>query len=77
MPKNKKSRKQVADLDIEVDMELVKETKGAVQYAELDEDGDLVEKLRDCLVGRLYLRKETFDGDEPPERITVSITTAE
>jgi hypothetical protein len=56
----------------EVHFEFERETKGAVRYKEVDEDGDAVDK-DDKVIGTLYLRKSAFDGAKSPKKLKVVI----
>lgn len=51
---------------------LVKETKGAVRYYEVDADGNPVQ-MADAHVGTLYLRKSSLPAGRIPRAITVTI----
>jgi len=55
-----------------VTFKMEKETKGAVKYAELDDNGNVVD-YADALSGTLYLRKSALQGAVPSEiKVTVS-----
>lgn len=56
---------------ISVQMKRVKETKGAYQYSEIDDDGNVVEDFREVKIGSIYVRKDALDGKKGPKEITV------
>ena len=50
------------------------ETKGAVRYIELDHHGAPIKRTTEAIVGRLYLRKTTFQGNWPAAlRVTIEL----
>ena len=53
---------------IEVTMNLMKETKGALRYEEGAE-------VTDPAIGNLYIRKSAYTGRKTPMTITVTVTT--
>ena len=60
-----------------VNFVLERETKGAVRYQEVDDQGWPVE-LALAKVGTLYIRKTAFDrGTKPPNRLTVTVEPIE
>lgn len=68
---DKRGSKRVR-FDETVHFKLVKETKGALRYQEVDDDGDAKE---DNTIGTLYLRKDALvEGSKPPKRLTVTIS---
>lgn len=54
-----------------INMLLAKETKGALQYKEVDEKGNVAD-YHDAKIGTLYCRKSAFDST--PKALTVSVT---
>jgi len=56
---------------ISVQMKRVKETKGAYQYSEIDDDGNVIEDFREVKIGSIYVRKDALDGKKGPKEITV------
>lgn len=56
---------------ISVTMKRVKETKGAYQYSEVDDDGNKIEDFRETKIGSIYIRKDALDGEKGPKEITV------
>jgi len=54
---------------ITVKMQRVKETSGAYQYKELNEDGNVIDDFRSCKIGTIYIRKP----NPTPILITVTI----
>lgn len=56
---------------VKVEMKQVKETKGAFQYAEVDEDRKIIDDFREVKIGSMYLRKDALDGEKAPKFITV------
>lgn len=56
---------------ISVQMKRVKETKGAYQYSEMDDDGNVIEDFREVKIGSIYVRKDALDGKKGPKEITV------
>lgn len=56
---------------ISVQMKRVKETKGAYQYSEIDDDGNVIEDFREVKIGSIYIRKDALDGKKGPKEITV------
>lgn len=61
-----------AKLGFEINMLLERETKGALRYAEVDEQGNQVEAADGAKIGTLYIRKTALQG--APKAITVSVT---
>jgi hypothetical protein len=54
------------------DFELVKETKGAYQFRELDANDELIKEIRDSKIGILYVRKTSFTKASPTKlKVTV------
>jgi hypothetical protein len=52
---------------------LERETKGALRYQEVDEQGAPIEQVW-AKIGTLYIRKTAFErGTEPPKRIAVTV----
>lgn len=51
--------------------ELEKETKGAVRYSEVDENGHKIE-MENVVVGTIYIRKSSL-GDQRPAVLTVTV----
>jgi hypothetical protein len=52
---------------------LEKKTPGALQYKQIDRDGQVIRRDQDGqVVGNLYLRKSAIEG-RIPEKITVTI----
>jgi len=69
------SKKRVAKSEgVSVTMKRVKETKGAYQYKEIDEDGTVIEDFTEVKIGSMYLRKDALDGEKGPKTITVSVS---
>ena len=56
---------------IAVQMLRIKETKGAYQYSEIDDDGNVIEDFREVKIGSIYVRKDALDGKKGPKEITV------
>jgi hypothetical protein len=57
-----------------VAMILEKETKGALRYQEVDENGQPIEQGW-AKIGTLYLRKTAFErGKKPPTMLSVTVT---
>lgn len=52
---------------------LDKETKGAVRYCEVDEQGNPVQII-DGTIGAIYIRKDKLEGNKIPGRLTVQIS---
>jgi hypothetical protein len=59
-----------------VTFEHQRETKGAVVYRELDEDGVQVDSNADACVGSLYVRKSALPEGEAPARIVAAFAVA-
>jgi hypothetical protein len=56
---------------------LEKETKGALRYQEIDENGEAIE-APGAKIGVLYIRKSAFPrGSAWPEELRVSVETVE
>jgi hypothetical protein len=52
---------------------LARKTPGAIQYKQVDENGEPIRRDRDGqVVGNFYLRKSAVKG-RPPEKITLTI----
>ncbi len=47
-------------------------TKRTFRFAELDEEGNVLEKV-DAIVGSIYIKKKAFDSATPPTNITLTI----
>lgn len=54
-----------------IQLTLERETKGAVRYQEVDENGQILGKV-DAVVGTLYVRKKAFP-DGPPQTLSVTL----
>jgi hypothetical protein len=54
-------------------MKLERETKGALRYMEVDEDGDRVEIQDGAKIGTLYIRKSALHSGVYPDNIVVEI----
>ncbi len=50
-----------------------RETKGAVRYQEVDENGAERMALGTHVIGTLYLRKSAFNGGQAPKVLQVSL----
>jgi len=60
---------------IDVRFKLERETKGALRYQEVDDDGEVVEQAW-AKIGTLYVRKSAFErGLEFPELLRVTVET--
>lgn len=55
-----------------VRMQHAKETKGAHQYREVDENNKTLEMV-DAHIGQLYVRKTALNGSQAPNVIKVTI----
>lgn len=51
-----------------------RETKGAIRYAEIDEDG-IVKDFDAVVIGTLYIRKKALGADVVPQALTVTVET--
>jgi len=58
---------------ISITAKRVKETKGAYQYSETDEDGNVIEDFRDTKIGSFYIRKDALDGKKGPKEVTLIV----
>lgn len=63
----------MADNKVVVKAKRVKETKGAYQYSEVDDDGEVVENFADTKIGSIYLRKDALDGKKGPKEIKIIV----
>lgn len=52
---------------------LKKETPGAVQYEEVNENGSRRTDMDGAVMGSLYLRKATLRGEKAPDPIKVTV----
>lgn len=55
-------------MKVELEFTKERETKNTIRYAEEPSGGDVT-------VGTIYIRKEAFEDEVPPERLRVSITS--
>lgn len=69
-----KSKTKKSVDEISVTMKRVKETKGAYQYKEVDDAGDVIEDFSEVKIGSIYVRKDALDGQKGPKEITVTVT---
>lgn len=68
-----KARKETRSASkVSVTMKRVKETKGAYQYKEVDDDGEVIEDFNEVKIGSIYIRKDALDGAKGPKEITVT-----
>lgn len=56
----------------DVKMNLLKETKGALRFQEVDDAGQIIDDFRVSKIGSIYLRKELFEDGKYPKSIRVS-----
>lgn len=52
---------------------LVKETKGALRYEQVDDAGKKVEIEDGASIGTLYVRKSAFPAGHTPERLAIEV----
>lgn len=58
--------------NFQVEMKLIRDTKGTYVYAQVDNDKNLVER-KNSQVPTLYIMRTAFLGTEVPIKITVKI----
>jgi hypothetical protein len=71
-PAEKKRTKRAEFTEISVTMTRFKETKGAWQYREVDDNEKVIDDFKESHIGSIYLRKSDV-GDDAPESITVTV----
>lgn len=71
--KAKTKKAKVESGEVTVEMIQAKETPGAFQFREVDDDGDIIEDFKTVKIGSIYLRKDALDG-AAPEKISVTVT---
>jgi hypothetical protein len=60
---------------IQADFYLDRETKGALLYKELDDNGRPIESMYAGKIGNVYIRKTAFNGSGFPKKIRINVTT--
>lgn len=58
--------------EVTVEMLRFKETPGAFQYREVDDDGDVITDFKEAKIGSIYLRKDAV-GENGPKKITITV----
>ncbi len=61
-------------MKMQVYLKLRNETKGALRYDEVREDGTIFTVQEGAPLGSMYIRKSAFPAGNYPERLTVDIT---
>lgn len=52
-------------MEKELEFKLERETKGAVRYFEVDDEGRRIDNIQDAVIGTVYIRKSALDGKVP------------
>lgn len=58
-----------------IEFAIERETKGAVRYNEVDDDGNPISFDEGAVIGTIYLRKSQLGGTVP-EKLSVTIVTS-
>lgn len=54
-------------------MTQIRETPGTFVYAQLDDNDDVIENVRETVLGQVYLQKSILNGAAAPKRIFVTV----
>lgn len=52
-------------MEKELEFKFERETKGAVRYFEVDDEGRKIDNIQDAVIGTIYIRKSALDGKVP------------
>ena len=64
-------------MQFEVHFKLEKETRGALRYLEVDENGEVIEQAW-AKIGSLYVRKSAFERDAAyPQALRIIVETVD
>lgn len=68
------AKQQVSNNSFTIRMLIAKETKGALQYKEVNEKGAIVD-FHEAKIGTLYIRKTSVSGfSKEPQAISVTVS---